>query len=139
MYNRYGLAPVIVGAPTPREVATERAILAGAPRTVTALDSGLPRLTAILDASALVISLDTGPLHMAVALGTPVVSLIGYANPLRYGPYRRFQDLIVSAYGETTRDGAYCTDRRPGRMPSISVRDVLDAVDRWRDVYASGR
>ena len=139
LYNRYGLAPVIVGAPTPREVATERAILAGAPRTVTALDSGLPRLTAILDASALAISLDTGPLHMAVALGTPVVSLLGYTNPLRYGPYRRFQDLIVSAYGETTRDGAYCTDRRPGRMPNISVRDVLDAVDRWRDVYASGR
>ena len=139
LYNRYGLAPVIVGAPTPREVATERAILAGAPRTVTALDSGLPRLTAILDASALVISLDTGPLHMAVALGTPVVSLIGYTNPLRYGPYRRFQDLIVSAYGDTTRNGAYCTDRRPGRMPNISVRDVLDAVDRWRDVYASAR
>jgi len=93
----------------------------------------------MLDASALVISLDTGPLHMAVALGRPVVSLIGYTNPLRYGPYRRFQDLIVSAYGETTRDGAFCTDRRPGRMPRISVRDVLDAVDRWRAAYAFGR
>jgi heptosyltransferase I len=139
LYDRYGLAPVIVGGRTAREVAVERAILAGAPRTVSALDSGLPRLTAMLDASALVISLDTGPLHMAVALGRPVVSLIGYTNPLRYGPYRRFQDLIVSAYGETTRDGAVCTDRRPGRMPRISVRDVLDAVDRWRAAYAFGR
>ncbi|HEX6816425.1 MAG TPA: glycosyltransferase family 9 protein [Gemmatimonadaceae bacterium] len=139
LHDSYGLTPVIVGARTPREVDAERAILAGAPGAVSALDSGLPRLTAILDASALVVSLDTGPLHMAVALGRPVVSLIGYTNPLRYGPYRRFQDLIVSAYGETTRDGAFCTDRRPGRMPAISVRDVLDAVDRWRGVYASGR
>jgi len=139
LYNGYGLAPVIVGARTPREETVERAILAGAPRTVSALDSGLPRLTAILDASALVISLDTGPLHMAVALGRPVVSLIGYTNPLRHGPYRRFQDLVVSAYGETTRDGAFCTDRRPGRMRRIAVGEVLDAVDRWRDVYAPGR
>ncbi|HEV2180235.1 MAG TPA: glycosyltransferase family 9 protein [Gemmatimonadaceae bacterium] len=139
LYNGYGLAPVIVGARTPREVAAERVILAGAPRTVSALDSGLPRLTAILDASALVISLDTGPLHMAVALGRPVVSLIGYTNPLRYGPYRRFQDLVVSAYGTTTDSGVFCTDRRPGRMGRIAVGEVLDAVDRWREVYASGR
>lgn len=134
--TEYGLAPVIVGVRTEREAATERAILAGAPGTVSALDSGLPRLTAILDASALVISLDTGPLHMAVALGRPVVSLLGYTNPARHGPYRRFQDLVVSAYGETTRDGLLCTDRRPGRMPRIAVRDVLDAVDRWRSTYA---
>ncbi|HEY7894687.1 MAG TPA: glycosyltransferase family 9 protein [Gemmatimonadaceae bacterium] len=133
----YGLAPVIVGARTEREAATERAILAGAPGAVSALDSGLPRLTAILDASALVVSLDTGPLHMAVALGKPVVSLLGYTNPLRYGPYRRFHDLIVSAYGETMRNGQLCTDRRPGRMARIAVRDVTNAVDRWRTTYAS--
>ncbi|MGH7646773.1 MAG: glycosyltransferase family 9 protein [Gemmatimonadaceae bacterium] len=136
LHDEYGLAPVIVGARTAREVATERAILAGAPGTVSALDSGLPRLTAILDASALVISLDTGPLHMAVALGKPVVSLLGYTNPARYGPYRRFQDLIVSAYGDTMREGVLATDRRPGRMPRIAVGDVLDAVDRWRAAYA---
>lgn len=136
LHDQYGMAPVIVGARTEREVATERAILAGAPATASALDSGLPRLTAILNASALVISLDTGPLHMAVALGKPVVSLLGYTNPARYGPYRRFHDLIVSAYGETTRNGVLLTDRRPGRMPRIAVRDVLDAVDRWRSTYA---
>ena len=135
LHDAYGLAPVVVGARTPREVHAEQTILARARATVSALDSGLPRLTAILDASALVISLDTGPLHMAVALGRPVVSLMGYTNPLRYGPYRRFQDLVVSAYGETTRDGALATDRRPGRMQRISVRDVLDAVDRWRAAY----
>jgi len=87
------------------------------------------------DFAALAISLDTGPLHLAVALGTPVVSLIGYTNPARHGPYRRFQDLIISAYGETTRDGALCTDRRPGRMPHIAVGDVLNAIDRWRAAY----
>ncbi len=139
LVDQYGMAPVIVGARTEREAATERAILAGAPGAVSALDSGLPRLTAILDASALVISLDTGPLHMAVALGTPVVSLLGYTNPLRYGPYRRFHDLIVSAYGETTRNGLLCTDRRPGRMARIAVGDVLAAVDRWRAAYRATR
>lgn len=139
LHDAYGLAPVIVGARTPREVATEQTILAGAPGVVSALDSGLPRLTAILDASALVVSLDTGPLHLAVALGKPVVSLLGYTNPLRYGPYRRFQDLVINAYGETSRQGALCTDRRPGRMPRIAVRDVLEAADRWRSTYEVAR
>lgn len=139
LHDTYGLAPVIVGARTPREVATEQTILAGAPDVMSALDSGLPRLTAILDASALVVSLDTGPLHLAVALGKPVVSLLGYTNPLRYGPYRRFQDLVINAYGETSRNGALCTDRRPGRMPRIAVRDVLEAVDRWRSTYEPAR
>lgn len=128
----FGLTPVVAGGATARERATEQAILARVPRAVSALDSGLRRLTAILDAAPLVISLDTGPLHIAAALDRPVVSLIGYTNPARYGPYRRSQDLIVNAYGETSRDGALCLDRRPGRMRTITVRDVLDRVERWR-------
>jgi heptosyltransferase I len=131
----FGLAPVIVGASTLRELVTDRAIRERAPGARSALNSGLRRLTAILDASVLVVSLDTGPLHIATALGRPVVSLIGYTNPARYGPYRRFQDLIVNAYGDTSRNGVLCLDRRPGRMPTIAVRDVLERVERWRTTY----
>ena len=46
------------------------------------------------------LSPDTGPLHITVALDRPVVSLIGYSNPKRVGPYRRGLDLVVDAYGE---------------------------------------
>lgn len=133
----FGLQPVLVGGGSPRERDTERRIAMHAGRApIGLLDSGLRPLVGILDAAALVVSLDTGPLHIAVALDRPVISLLGYSNPMRTGPYRRFHDLMVNAYGEPTRGGVLATDRRPGRMGSITTRDVLDRVQRWRERYA---
>lgn len=137
LHDAYGLAPVLVGARTPREEATEREVVRRAGAVVTsALDSGLRPLVGILDAAALVVSIDTGPLHIAVALQRPVVSLLGATNPLRYGPYRRFEDLVVSAYGNARSGEALATDRRPGRMQTITVEQVLEKVQRWRERYA---
>ena len=92
---------------------------------------------AILERSALVVSLDTAPLHMAVALDRPVISLMGYNNPKRVGPYRRFHDLIVDAYGNPGEQYGITMENRLDRMPNISVRDVLDKVERWQSVYRS--
>jgi heptosyltransferase I len=144
LHADFGLQPVLVGGRSPREVETEQAIMAHAkPAPVSLLDSGLRRLVSILDASSLVISLDTGPLHLAVALGRPVISLIGYSNPLRTGPYRASQDLTVSSYGPTTRAGRLLTARHRDRMPRITVGDVLEKVDVWgrerREQKAEGR
>jgi heptosyltransferase I len=101
------------------------------------LGSGLRKLVGILDASALALAPDTGPLHMAVALNRPVVSLIGYTNPKRTGPYRKFHDLIVDAYGDPGERYPISMENRRDRMPGISVRDVLDRVERWRTTYSS--
>ncbi len=135
LYADFGLQPVLVGGRSPREVATERTIMARTnPPAVSLLDSGLRRLVGILDASELVISLDTGPLHMAVALQRPVISLIGFSNPLRTGPYRASQELIVNAYGPTTHAGRLLTTRHRDRMPHITVGDVLEKVEVWREM-----
>lgn len=138
LYHEFGLQPVLVGGRSPREVAAERTII-GRTRAplVSALGSGLRNLVGIFDASALVLTPDTGPLHMAVALDRPVISLMGYTNPKRTGPYRRFHDLIIDAYGDTGEDYPISMETRLDRMPRIQVRDVLDRVDRWRANYAS--
>jgi heptosyltransferase I len=133
----YGLQPVLVGGRTPRELAAEAEIVRLARRPpVSALGSGLRNLVSILDGSALVLSPDTGPLHVSVALGRPVVSLIAYSNPRRVGPYRRFGDLMVDAYGDPGEDYAATMENRPGRMPRITVAQVLERVERWRARYA---
>jgi heptosyltransferase I len=133
----YGLQPVLVGGRSPRELAAEAEILRLARhRPVSALGSGLRRLVSILDGSALVLSPDTGPLHASVALDRPVVSLIAYSNPKRVGPYRRFRDLMVDAYGDPGEDYPPTMENRPGRMPRITVAQVLDRVERWRTHYA---
>ncbi|HEU4995164.1 MAG TPA: glycosyltransferase family 9 protein [Gemmatimonadaceae bacterium] len=138
LWHDFGLEPVIVGGRSDRELHAERVIREHArhePRS--ALGSGLRKLTAILGGSALVLAPDTGPLHMSVALERPVISLMGYTNPKRTGPYRRYHDLIVDAYGDPDEDYPISMETRPGRMPRIQVRDVLDRVERWRERYAS--
>src|SRR5690349_2833663 len=114
LYHDFGLQPVLVGGRSERELAAERIIMERARnKPVSALGSGLRNLVGILDGSALVLAPDTGPLHMSVALNRPVVSLLGYTNPKRTGPYRRFHDLIVDAYGEPGEEigRASCRER----------------------------
>ena len=138
LYGDFGLQPVLVGGRSPREQAAERVILDQARVPVTsALGSGLRNLVGIIDGAALVLSPDTGPLHMTVALNRPVISLIGYTNPKRVGPYRRFHDLMIDAYGDPGEDYPLSMENRPGRMSRITVRDVLDRVQRWKERYAS--
>ncbi|MDQ8164153.1 MAG: glycosyltransferase family 9 protein [Gemmatimonadota bacterium] len=134
LWSDFGLQPVLVGGRSPRELAAEQVILARAGhKPASALGSGLRKLVGILDAAALVLSPDTGPLHIAVALQRPVVSLIGYSNPKRVGPFRWCRDLMIDAYGEPGEDYPISMENRKGRMPRISVRDVLDRVQRWRE------
>jgi heptosyltransferase I len=138
LWSDFGLQPVLVGGRSDRELHAEAVIrqrASNVPRS--ALGSGLRKLVAILDGSALTLAPDTGPLHMSVAVETPVVSLMGYTNPKRTGPYKRYQDLIVDAYGDPGEDYPISMENRAGRMPRIQVRDVLDKVERWRSSYAS--
>jgi heptosyltransferase I len=138
LWNDFELEPVLVGGRSPRELHAEQVILGRAKRPPRSeLGSGLRKLVGILDASALALAPDTGPLHMTVALNRPVVSLIGYTNPKRTGPYRKFHDLIVDAYGDPGERYPISMENRRDRMPDISVRDVLDRVERWRTTYSS--
>jgi heptosyltransferase I len=136
LYVKYGFQVVLVGGRSGRELAAEQIVLGRAshkPRSE--LGSGLRKLVSILDCSSLVLSPDTGPLHMSVALNTPVISLMGYTNPKRTGPYRRFQDLIIDAYGDPGENYPPLMENRPGRMQRIQVEDVMQKVDTWRKNY----
>ena len=138
LWYDFGLQPMLVGGQSQRELAAGHTIMTRATHApFSALGSGLRNLVGIIDGSALVLSPDTGPLHMAVALDRPVVSLMGYTNPKRTGPYRKFHDLIVDAYGEPGEDYPISMENRRDRMPRITVRDVLDRVERWRAAYQS--
>jgi heptosyltransferase I len=137
LYHDFGLQPVLVGARSPREVHAEQVILERTrTKPYSALgQGGLRGLAAIIAGSVLVLTPDTGPLHMTVALDRPVISLIGYSNPKRVGPYRKFGDLMIDAYGEPGEDYPLSMENRYDRMPRITVQQVLDKVERWRSTY----
>jgi heptosyltransferase I len=137
LVERYGLQTVLAGGRSPREMETERAIAECARhRPISTLGMPLRDMVWLLDGSALVVSLDTAALHMAVALGRPVIALSGAWNPKRTGPYRRFHDLLVDAYGDPGEDYPISPAKRQGRMPRISVDDVLAKVEVWKERYA---
>jgi len=138
LYEKFGMQVVLVGGKSERELNAERIVMERTrhkPRSE--LGSGLRKLVAILDASSLVLSPDTGPLHMSVALDRPVISLMGYTNPKRTGPYRKFKDLVIDAYGDPGENYPISMENRPGRMGRIETRDVLDKVTLWQRRYAS--
>jgi heptosyltransferase I len=132
----YGIQPVLVGGASDRELASAADITrlsSAAP--FNALGSGLRNLVSILDASDLVIAPDTGPLHISVAVGTPVIALMGYTDPRRTGPYRRFQDLIVDAFHDSGEQGPVTMKTKEDRMGRITVEDVAAKVALWAERY----
>jgi ADP-heptose:LPS heptosyltransferase len=49
---------------------------------------------AVLEGAALVVANDSGPMHIAAALGRPLVTPFGPTSPARTGPYRRPDSVI---------------------------------------------
>jgi lipopolysaccharide heptosyltransferase I len=83
-----GLGPVaIIGAPDDRPAA--RAVIAQAQRSIIDLTGTMSvgLLPALLSSTSVLLTNDSGPLHVAVAMGTPVVALFGPTDPTRTGPY----------------------------------------------------
>jgi heptosyltransferase-1 len=89
----------------------------------------IAEIAGVARASRLMISGDTGPMHIAAAVGTPLVTLFGPTRPERNGPWAA-HDIAISRV-----DRCACVYERTCRrdMPCINdilVQEVMDAVGR---------
>jgi heptosyltransferase I len=128
---QHGWRSVISFGPGEERLAQELVSAAGTPAPV-AVPLGLGPLMALMRRAKFVVSADTGPLHLASALGTPVVGLYGPTDPARNGPYEaegQNKSVVIRnpSKSETTyrRGASYSSP-----MLSISVDQVADAVAR---------
>ena len=131
-----GLDVLLLGGPGARDRAAAEAVLRACPSAVDGLGDGLRRLMWRIDACDVVVAPDTGPLHVAEALGVPVVGLFGHTNPARVGPYGCSREMVVDRYTDPGMEPDP-SERRPklGRMERIPVGDVLERVEAaltWR-------
>ncbi len=78
-----GIAPVVSWGPGDEERAGALTRLLGAPRIP---EAGFPDLARIISEAAFFAAGDTGPLHLADALGVPTVAIFGPTDPVRNGP-----------------------------------------------------
>jgi heptosyltransferase I len=97
-----------------------------------ACGASLEQLMALLRNALCVVGGDTGPVHLAVALGTPVVALFGPTDPARNGPYRPGPD---STKDIVLRSSHAVTTYKRGEQPDpslleLEVSTVFDAVCR---------
>jgi heptosyltransferase I len=132
----HGLVPVLIGGRSQRELNAWRIVERRArDHVASTLGNRLREMVGVIDRASLVLSLDSAPMHIAVALGRPVISLMGATDPRRVGPYRRFQELVVDGYHDPDEVGPVSAVRRPGRMERIGVADVMEKVGLWERKY----
>jgi heptosyltransferase I len=115
-----GLTPVVLWGPG-EERLVDSVVAASSNAAIAAPPTGLVDLVALARAAALVISGDTGPLHIATAVGTPVVALFGPTDPARNGPFSP-DDVSVSRF-----EGCGCHYDRKCHQPTWCLADVTVA------------
>jgi heptosyltransferase-1 len=85
----------------------------------------LTELIALTRHARIFIGGDTGPMHLAAALGVPVVAIFGPTNPARNGPFGTRSIVLRSPISPTTHSRSAQPD--PGMM-EISADEVLAAA-----------
>ena len=126
--DRYGLRSLVLWGPG-EEAMASAVVAASHGAAEQAQPTTIPDILAVAKSARLMISGDTGPLHLAGAVGTPIVALFGPTRAERNGPWSS-ADISITRY-----DGCVCHyERRCHRgqpcIDEISVDDVMAAVER---------
>ena len=132
-----GYRVVLCGGPTTLERDLAGAIQSHSQNTLENLvgKTSLTQLLALLGRASVVLAPDTGPAHMAVTQGTPVIGLYAHSNPGRTGPYLSLQyvasvydDAIASQHAEPVKWGTRA--KGDHLMALITVEQVCQIFDR---------
>ncbi|PIE59983.1 MAG: ADP-heptose--LPS heptosyltransferase [Desulfobulbus propionicus] len=97
------------------------------PPVVSAGKLSIMQSAALMQSASLYVGLDTGPMHMAAMVGTPVVALFGPTHPERVGPYG-VAHRIVRAQGVDCLCCRKRTCEKTTCMEAIGVEQVKTAV-----------
>lgn len=129
LHGTHGLKSVVLWGPGEQEIANA-VVAASADAAVAAPKTSLSDLVALSRRATLMVSGDTGPTHIAAAVGTPVVAVFGPTSPARNGPWRA-EDQSITRY-----DTCDCHYERRCRhdesrwcLATISVDEVIAAID----------
>ncbi len=120
-----GLPAVFTGESPEGPIASIRTLMQ-APSASVAGETSLRELAALYKTASVLLTTDSGPMHLAAAVGTPVVALFGPTSPERTGPYGDGHVVIrrglpCSPCFRKTCDTMEC-------MKTISVDEVFQAV-----------
>ncbi len=132
---------VLTGSPAQQEVNFANTLLDDPAIEKTAVinlvgKTSIAQMMSVIHSSALVISPDTGPAHIATLVGTPVVGLYAHSNPKRTGPYKDldkvvsvYDELAEQEYGKPSSELAWAARvHDPDAMSDIDLEQVLEKI-----------
>ena len=126
--KRHGLRSLVLWGPGEEHIAQTIAMASDNAAAVSPKTT-IADVISLSKAATLMISGDTGPLHVAAAVGTPTVGIFGPTDPARNGPWAQ-DDLVASRYRTCS-----CHYQRQCRIAGwclldISPREAMELVDR---------
>jgi lipopolysaccharide heptosyltransferase II len=121
------------------------AVRARLPADVAAIDLAgaldVVELAALMERLSVFVSGDTGPMHLAAAVGTPVVAIFGPSDPARWGPGASTARVVRSSWwcspcNRIRRPPARCRGRTPDCLLAIDPEEVVRAAG---EILETGR
>jgi lipopolysaccharide heptosyltransferase I len=132
-----GLRPLVSWGPR-EDMLADRVVAASGGAAARCFPTTLRELVELARRARLVVAGDTGPLHLACAVGTPVVGLFGPTDPARNGPFAAADQVLrVPPLAATTREHRFRV--ASGSMTGIGVDQVMAAVVRRLGLESGAR
>ncbi len=127
--KKYGIPSLITWGAGERGAAWEILTRAGEDSAIIAPEMDILTFTSMLEAAAVVVAPDTGPLHLASILKVPTVGLFGPTNPEITGPYWG-KRKVISRYPDAAK---YATGSMQNQisphMQEITPAEVVSAIE----------
>ena len=140
LHETYGAAILIISGPGDREAAESLAAKLAGPVLVTG-GRPLTEVAAFLKHCRLFVGNDSGPLHMALALGVPSIALLGADHPRRIGPYAVDWGTFLYRKEEVCPQ-EHCLNRKcPDNkcLQAITVTEVAGLIRTWWEPLFKGK
>ena len=126
---QYGVKLILTGGKQEFNAISHIAALMKATAYIAAGRTSIKQLAELIKRCQLFISNDTGPMHLAVAIQTPLVAIFGPTNPQRSGPYGNPELYRVIQHNVPCRRPCFVSEcpRQHECMEAITVEQVLQA------------
>jgi heptosyltransferase-1 len=130
LIDAYGVDIIFTGGPADRRTIDAIRSMMTHPAVNLAGKTSLPMLADLYQRSSLLVTTDTGPMHLAAAMQTPVVALFGPTAPWRTGPFGKGHRVVRTAPSCSPCFKRRCDEHQCRCMKDISVALVFATVER---------
>lgn len=145
LWKEAGLCPVLVGSRAETHLAERYAGVAVCPHLSLCGETDLEELASLLCSMRMLITNDTGTMHLAAGLGLPVLAVfLATAQPFDTGPYRADSCSLEPdipchpcAFGVDCQNGLICRQSiAPGTVSALALARLESGV--WRNAPVAG-